>query len=136
MCSRIGATRSSARGAWEEPRIFAEIQRAGDVPEAEMEHVFNLGLGMLAIVPPDTALHAVDVCGPRSTMPGWSARSSKDTAGSAWNGSEGRRSGEPVAARTHVHCSQAGHVIRRLYQSAGSGGSQIENGRQPVANPT
>jgi phosphoribosylaminoimidazole (AIR) synthetase len=26
-----------------------------------MEHVFNLGLGMLAIVPPDTALHALDV---------------------------------------------------------------------------
>src|SRR5205807_10286467 len=50
-----------SRGAWEEPRIFAEIQRAGDVPEPEMEHVFNLGLGMLAIVPHDAALHAVDV---------------------------------------------------------------------------
>jgi phosphoribosylformylglycinamidine cyclo-ligase len=49
------------RGAWEEPRIFAEIQRAGGVPDAEMEHVFNLGIGMLAIVPPDAALHAVDV---------------------------------------------------------------------------
>lgn len=49
------------RGAWEEPRIFAEIQRAGAVPEAEMEHVFNLGLGMLAVVPHDAALHAVDV---------------------------------------------------------------------------
>ncbi len=49
------------RGDWEEPRIFAEIQRAGDVPDAEMEHVFNLGLGMLAIVPKDAALHAVDV---------------------------------------------------------------------------
>ena len=49
------------RGAWEEPRIFAEIQRAADVPVAEMEHVFNLGLGMLAVVPHDAALHAVDV---------------------------------------------------------------------------
>lgn len=49
------------RGVWEEPQIFAEIQRAGDVPEAEMEQVFNLGLGMLAIVPPDAALHAVDI---------------------------------------------------------------------------
>ena len=44
------------RGDWEEPRIFAEIQRAGTVPEAEMEHVFNLGLGMLAVVPHDAAL--------------------------------------------------------------------------------
>ena len=49
------------RGDWEEPRIFAEIQRAGDVPAAEMEHVFNLGLGMLAVVPQDAALHALDV---------------------------------------------------------------------------
>jgi len=49
------------RGVWEEPKIFAEIQRAGDVPEPEMEQVFNLGLGMLAVVPHDAALHAVDV---------------------------------------------------------------------------
>jgi phosphoribosylformylglycinamidine cyclo-ligase len=49
------------RGTWDEPRIFSEIQRAGGVPDDEMEHVFNLGLGMLAIVPPDAALHAVDV---------------------------------------------------------------------------
>jgi phosphoribosylformylglycinamidine cyclo-ligase len=49
------------RGAWDEPRIFTEIQQAGSVPDNEMEHVFNLGLGMLAIVPPDAALHAIDI---------------------------------------------------------------------------
>jgi len=49
------------RGTWEEPRIFSEIQSAGAVPDDEMEHVFNLGLGMVAIVPPDAALHAVDI---------------------------------------------------------------------------
>jgi phosphoribosylformylglycinamidine cyclo-ligase len=38
------------RGTWDVPRIFAEIQRAGDVIDAEMEQVFNLGLGMLAVV--------------------------------------------------------------------------------------
>jgi phosphoribosylformylglycinamidine cyclo-ligase len=38
------------RGRWEEPRIFQVVQAAGDVPDDEMEHVFNLGLGMLAIV--------------------------------------------------------------------------------------
>jgi phosphoribosylformylglycinamidine cyclo-ligase len=41
---------SVERGRWEEPRIFAEIQRAGAVSDAEMEHVFNLGLGMLVVV--------------------------------------------------------------------------------------
>ena len=41
------------RGSWEEPKVFAEIERAGSVPAEEMEQVFNLGLGMLAVVPPD-----------------------------------------------------------------------------------
>lgn len=48
------------RGSWEEPRIFAEIQAAGDVTDDEMEHVFNLGLGMLAIVPGDEVFRALD----------------------------------------------------------------------------
>jgi phosphoribosylformylglycinamidine cyclo-ligase len=48
------------RGSWEEPRIFAEIQAAGDVADDEMEHVFNLGLGMLAIVPSDEVFRALD----------------------------------------------------------------------------
>ncbi|MDQ1465805.1 MAG: phosphoribosylformylglycinamidine cyclo-ligase [Actinomycetota bacterium] len=38
------------RGAWPEPRIFAEIQSDGDIADAEMEHVFNLGVGMVAVV--------------------------------------------------------------------------------------
>jgi phosphoribosylformylglycinamidine cyclo-ligase len=49
------------RGTWEEPRIFAEIQRAGDVPDLEMQHVFNLGVGMLAVVEGDAAERALDV---------------------------------------------------------------------------
>jgi phosphoribosylformylglycinamidine cyclo-ligase len=49
------------RGTWEEPRIFAEVQRAGDVSDDEMEHVFNLGLGMLAVVAGDAAERALDV---------------------------------------------------------------------------
>jgi phosphoribosylformylglycinamidine cyclo-ligase len=48
------------RGSWSEPRIFAEVQAAGDVPDAEMEHVFNLGLGMLAVVAPDDAPSALE----------------------------------------------------------------------------
>jgi phosphoribosylformylglycinamidine cyclo-ligase len=49
------------RGTWDEPRIFAEIQRAGDVPDLEMQHVFNLGVGMLAVVPGDVGERALDV---------------------------------------------------------------------------
>ena len=49
------------RGTWDEPRIFSEIQKAGDVPDLEMESVFNLGVGMLAVVPRDAAERALDV---------------------------------------------------------------------------
>jgi len=49
------------RGTWPEPRIFTEIQRAGDVSDLEMEHVFNLGVGMLAVVAADAGERALDV---------------------------------------------------------------------------
>ena len=48
------------RGEWDEPRIFAEIQSAGDVADDEMQHVFNLGLGMLAVVAPDDRFDTLD----------------------------------------------------------------------------
>ncbi len=47
--------------SWEPPRIFSELARIGDVSDAEMRKVFNLGIGMVAVVP-DTASHrALDV---------------------------------------------------------------------------
>jgi phosphoribosylformylglycinamidine cyclo-ligase len=48
------------RDSWERPRIFAEVQAAGSVADAEMEGVFNLGLGMLAVVPEDASHAALD----------------------------------------------------------------------------
>ena len=50
-----------ARGTWDEPRIFEEVQLAGDVSDEEMEHVFNLGLGMLAVVADEDRLDTLDV---------------------------------------------------------------------------
>jgi phosphoribosylformylglycinamidine cyclo-ligase len=38
------------RSAWEEPRVFAEIQRLGWVVEDEMDRVFNRGLGMALVL--------------------------------------------------------------------------------------
>ncbi|MEI2699862.1 MAG: phosphoribosylformylglycinamidine cyclo-ligase [Microthrixaceae bacterium] len=46
-------------GSWEWPRIFTELQRIGDVDVAEMRKVFNLGVGMVAVVPPEAADTAV-----------------------------------------------------------------------------
>jgi phosphoribosylformylglycinamidine cyclo-ligase len=39
------------RGSWPMPPIFALIQNLGNIPDAEMWRVFNMGLGMLVIVP-------------------------------------------------------------------------------------
>lgn len=48
-------------GAWERPRLFAELGRIGEVDEAEMRKVFNLGIGMVAVVPPGELHRALDV---------------------------------------------------------------------------
>jgi phosphoribosylformylglycinamidine cyclo-ligase len=49
------------RSAWTVPPVFGEIQRAGGVPDEEMDRVFNLGLGMVAVVAAEDAGRAVDV---------------------------------------------------------------------------
>jgi phosphoribosylformylglycinamidine cyclo-ligase len=49
------------RSAWEVPRVFAEIQRHGDVADDEMARVFNLGLGMVVVLPPDDVARALVV---------------------------------------------------------------------------
>jgi len=51
------------RSTWEVPPLFAEIQRAGRVPDTEMDRVFNLGVGMVAVVDAADAGRALDVLG-------------------------------------------------------------------------
>lgn len=48
------------RGAWPEPPIFRLIQQQGDIAPAEMMHVFNMGVGMLVIVPQEQSAAAVE----------------------------------------------------------------------------
>jgi phosphoribosylformylglycinamidine cyclo-ligase len=47
--------------SWEQPRIFGEIQRLGQVEPDEMARVFNLGIGMILAVAEDDAFRALDV---------------------------------------------------------------------------
>jgi phosphoribosylformylglycinamidine cyclo-ligase len=49
------------RAAWEEPRIFADIARLGDVDDDEMARVFNLGIGMILVTPDDAVAVVMDV---------------------------------------------------------------------------
>lgn len=43
------------RGTWQVPAIFELIQELGNVNEAEMYRVFNMGLGMIAIISAEQA---------------------------------------------------------------------------------
>jgi len=45
---------------WESPRIFGEIQRLGDISDDEMRRVFNLGIGLVAIVAAEDQYRALD----------------------------------------------------------------------------
>jgi phosphoribosylformylglycinamidine cyclo-ligase len=41
------------RTAWDVPEIFEQIRELGEVSLDEMTKVFNLGIGMVALVSPD-----------------------------------------------------------------------------------
>ena len=45
-----GADAVLDRGTWQPPTIFGVLARAGAVPPAEMERVFNMGVGMTAVI--------------------------------------------------------------------------------------
>ena len=49
------------RSSWEPPRIFGELQRLGEVSDDEMAKVFNLGIGMIVVVPESDSYKALDV---------------------------------------------------------------------------
>jgi phosphoribosylformylglycinamidine cyclo-ligase len=46
---------------WTPPRIFREIQAAGSISDAEMRRVFNLGIGMVVVLPPGDVPDAIDI---------------------------------------------------------------------------
>ena len=50
-----GLTALVDRSSWEPPRVFTEVQRAGRIDDEEMARVFNLGIGMVAVVPAEEA---------------------------------------------------------------------------------
>ncbi len=47
--------------AWERPALFDLIQTLGDVPEGDMRQTFNLGIGLIAVVRPQSVPAAVKV---------------------------------------------------------------------------
>jgi phosphoribosylformylglycinamidine cyclo-ligase len=52
--------------AWERPPLFRLIQERGDVPEPDLRRTFNLGIGLVAVVPnarADAARDALEAAG-------------------------------------------------------------------------
>ncbi|MGA2829889.1 MAG: phosphoribosylformylglycinamidine cyclo-ligase [Streptosporangiaceae bacterium] len=71
------------RGTWPPPAIFGVLAHAGAVPAAEMEHVFNMGVGMTAIVSrPDTD-DALGLLAARG-VPAWVLGEIVPGTGEAW----------------------------------------------------
>ena len=49
---KSGCQAAVERAAWPAPALFQVLRDAGEVDEDEMYRVFNMGLGMIAVVPP------------------------------------------------------------------------------------
>jgi phosphoribosylformylglycinamidine cyclo-ligase len=47
--------------AWERPSLFNLIQETGNVPEEDMRRTFNLGIGLICIVPKSNMNKAIDI---------------------------------------------------------------------------
>lgn len=43
------------KNSWAVPRIFRLVQKKGNIPDKEMYHTFNMGIGMVLIVEPKSA---------------------------------------------------------------------------------
>ena len=54
-------------GRWTVPPVFRLIQSVGDVPEDDMRRTFNLGVGLVAIVPAEHVGRALAVLGALGT---------------------------------------------------------------------
>jgi phosphoribosylformylglycinamidine cyclo-ligase len=67
-----GAGAVVERGTWRPPAIFGLLARAGAIGGDEMERVFNMGVGMVAVVAADEADRARQVLGARG-IPAWIA---------------------------------------------------------------
>lgn len=58
------------RGSWDVPAVFRTLQDAGSVETGEMDRVFNMGVGMIAVVDPDAA-GAVEDAAADHGIPSW-----------------------------------------------------------------
>jgi phosphoribosylformylglycinamidine cyclo-ligase len=51
------------RAAWDVPPVFAWLASLGGIPQDDMDRTFNMGLGMIAVVPEERSAEAADALG-------------------------------------------------------------------------
>jgi phosphoribosylformylglycinamidine cyclo-ligase len=59
------------RGSWQIPPVFPWLQRLGNVDQAEMDHVFNMGIGLVLVVAEHFADAIVRHLTRRLKVPAW-----------------------------------------------------------------
>jgi phosphoribosylformylglycinamidine cyclo-ligase len=67
-----GVTAVVDRATWTPQPIFGLVRELGAVPRAELERTFNLGVGMVAVVPASRAADALELLAARN-VPAWEA---------------------------------------------------------------
>ena len=77
-----GADAVVDRGAWNPPPVFGLLAARGQVPAAEMERVFNMGVGMVAVVAAGQSGRALALLAERD-VPAWVAGQVSAGAGRA-----------------------------------------------------
>jgi phosphoribosylformylglycinamidine cyclo-ligase len=65
-----GTAATLDRATWRPPAVFGLLAEHGQIPPAEMERVFNMGIGMTAIVPPEAVTTALALLTARG-IPAW-----------------------------------------------------------------
>jgi phosphoribosylformylglycinamidine cyclo-ligase len=48
--------------SWTRPSLFRWLQERGQVPESDLWHTFNLGVGFCLVVSPEAAAPVLEVC--------------------------------------------------------------------------
>jgi len=59
------------KDCWEEPRVFSWLQKLGDVEDAEMDRVFNRGVGLVFAVRPAIADEVLSVISSATGFRAW-----------------------------------------------------------------
>jgi phosphoribosylformylglycinamidine cyclo-ligase len=73
--------------AWPVPPLFRLIQRLGQVEESEMYRVFNMGVGLVAIVAPEDRQAALEAAGPGAWAIGEALPTENEGVIWPWSGS-------------------------------------------------